>query len=429
MSILSEQQVIGTLLRHPDWIAKVTITTADFTDEFLGQAFSAMRAMVASGQVVDVFGVSQRMPSQDLALADLAELWKECLSNPENLEARCESLRSATRAREMAELLRVAATTLESGKDPDAIRARLITRLASLEDDGRSFVHNSEGVMRQVVDYLQEAFDAKQTGGIVGITSGIDALDSVMGGFHKSDLVIVGGRPAMGKTGFMASLAWSAASSGKRVGIASAEMPAVQIGLRMVSMLGKIPSTKIRSCDLDEQEFSRLTSSASTYRNLPIEIYDKPACTPGDIALQARAWQLSGGLDILFVDYLTRLNPDDRDSSRTREVGQMVASLKTLAKSLNVPVVCLAQLSRECEKRSDKRPIMADLRDSGEIEQEADAVIFLYRDAVYNESAAPDSAEILLEKNRHGPCGTVHARFIPEQMFWTNPWSDDGRSG
>jgi replicative DNA helicase len=197
-------------------------------------------------------------------------------------------------------------------------------------------------------------------------------------------------------------------------------MPAVQLGLRMASALGDIHSTKLRACDLDDNEFARLHDAASRYARLPILIYDKPACTPADVALQARAWQLSGGLDLLFVDYLTRLSPDDRDDSRTREVGRMVQSLKTLAKALDIPVVCFAQLSRVCEQRADKRPVMSDLRDSGEIEQEADVVAFLYRDSVYNEQADPESAEILIEKNRHGPCAQILARFIPETMTWTN---------
>ncbi len=328
----------------------------------------------------------------------------------------------------MVDLLQLATRTLEEGKNPDAVRARLITKLASLESAGKSHAHTAKQTMAEVVDYLQMAFDARQAGGLVGVTSGLTGLDKIMGGFHKSDLIVVGARPAMGKTAFMASLARAAALAGRRVGIASAEMPAVQIGLRMVSMFGGIASTKLRSCDLDEQEFARLNETASRYSQLPIEIYDKPACTPGDIAIQSRAWQLSGGLDLLMVDYLTRLNPDDSQDSRVREVGQMIQALKTLAKSLDIPVICLAQLSRQCEQRADKRPVMADLRDSGEIEQEADAVMFLYRDSVYNDSANPEEAEILVEKNRHGPCGKVMARFVAEQMLWTNAgdmqWTD-----
>ncbi len=415
----NEYQVIGGLLRHPDMIARVEIAVDDFTVPLCGQAFASMRAIIAEGKSVDVFGVSERIGGH-ANLGDITEIWKECLIRPESLVDRCETLKSASRARQMAELLRLAQQTLETGKNPDTVRARLITRLASLESSGKTYVHTAKQTMAEVVDYLQMAFDAKQTGGLVGVSSGLTGLDRLLGGFHKSDLIVVGARPAMGKTAFMVSLAKAAALNGKRVGIASAEMPAVQIGLRMVSMFGNIASTKLRACDLDEQDFARLNDTAMRYSELPIEVFDKPACTPGDIAMQARAWQLSGGLDLLMVDYLTRLSPDDSMDSRVREVGQMIQSLKTLAKTLNVPVICLAQLSRQCEQRSDKRPLMADLRDSGEIEQEADAVMFLYRDSVYNDDANPEEAEILVEKNRHGPCGKVMARFIPEQMLWTN---------
>lgn len=427
MSADNEYQVIGGLLKHPEMIGRIDIETADFTVAICGQAFSAMRAIIAEGKAVDVFGVSERIGG-DTVLGNLAGLWKDCLIRPENLQDRCNTLKALARGRQMVDLLQLATRTLEEGKNPDAVRARLITKLASLESAGKSHVHTAKQTMAEVVDYLQMAFDARQAGGLVGVTSGLTGLDKIMGGFHKSDLIVVGARPAMGKTAFVASLARATALAGRRVGIASAEMPAVQIGLRMVSMFGGIASTKLRSCDLDEQEFSRLNETASRYSQLPIEIYDKPACTPGDIAIQSRAWQLSGGLDLLMVDYLTRLNPDDSQDSRVREVGQMIQSLKTLAKSLDIPVICLAQLSRQCEQRADKRPVMADLRDSGEIEQEADAVMFLYRDSVYNDSANPEEAEILVEKNRHGPCGKVMARFVAEQMLWTNAgdmqWTD-----
>lgn len=419
MSADNEYQVIGGLLKHPEMIARVDIVADDFTVPLCAMAFAAMRAIIAEGKAVDVFGVSERCGG-DAVLGDMAALWKDCLIRPENLQDRCDKLKALSRGRQMVDLLKLATQTLEEGKNPDAVRSRLITKLASLESAGKTYVHTAKQTMAEVVDYLQAAFDSRETGGLVGVTSGLSGLDKLLGGFHKSDLIVVGARPSMGKTAFMASLAKSAALNGRRVGIASAEMPAVQIGLRMVSMFGGIASTKLRSCDLDEQEFTRLNETAQRYSELPLEIFDKPACTPGDIAIQARAWQLSGGLDLLMVDYLTRLNPDETQDSRVREVGQMVQSLKTLAKSLNIPVICLAQLSRQCEQRSDKRPVMADLRDSGEIEQEADSVMFLYRDVVYNDKANPEEAEILVEKNRHGPCGKVIARFIPEQMLWTN---------
>lgn len=415
----TEMQVIGGLLRFPDMIPRVNLRAEDFTLELCGMAFAAMRAMVAEGLAVDAFGVAMRVGG-DAALAELAGWWKECLIRRESIPELCEVVQSAARGRQTVALLRTAIETLEKGKSPDAVRARLVARLVGLESQGTNWAHTAQETMRQVTDYLQTAFDAYHAGGLVGVPSGLSGLDRLLGGFHRSDLIVVGARPAMGKTAFMASLARNAALAGRRVGIASAEMPAVQIGLRMVSMIGGIESTRLRACNLDDDEYVRLTNSSMQYGNLAIDIFDKPACTPADIAMQARVWQLSGGLDILFVDYLTRLRPDDANDSRTREVGQMVQSLKTLAKTLDIPVVCLAQLSRQCDQRADKRPVMADLRDSGEIEQEADTVAFLYRDVVYNQSADPEHAEILVEKNRHGPCGKVIARFINEQMLWTN---------
>ena len=417
-----EFQIIGTLLRHPEYVSRANVAASDFSNPLCGAAFSAMRAMLSEGQQIEVFTVAERMGGGTV-LGDVAAIWRECLSRPENLEEKCDKVRSAARSREMVELLRLAATTLEQGKDPDAVRSRLITRLASIEDGGKKYAHSSRETMSMVTDYLQEVFDAKADGGLVGVPSGIDALDHLMGGFHKSDLIVVGARPAMGKTAFMVSLARNAVMAGKRVGIISAEMSVTQIGLRMASMFGGIPSTKLRSCDLDDQEFTRLNAAAATYAELPISIYDKPSCTPGDIAIQARAWAMSGGLDILFVDYLTRLTPDEPNMSRNREVGQMGASLKTLARTMDIPVVCLSQLSRKCEERADKRPIMADLRDSGEVEQDADEIMFLYRHTVYDEGADPQEAEILLEKNRHGPIKNIKCRFIEDQMLWTNPVS------
>lgn len=418
MSRELEQQVIGTLLRNPDYIVKVNISANDFSDPFCVSVLTAMRNIAADGKTVDAFIVNDRMGGE--VLGDVMTLWQECISHPSNLDGWCEKLRVISLGKSMGSLLETASKSLKDGKNPNAIRARLLTLLSTLDEGQKSYSHSSKQVMQQVTDYLQSAFDAREHGGLVGVTSGLSGLDSILGGFHHSDLIVVGARPGMGKTAFMASVARSAALNGKRVGIASTEMPAVQIGLRMVSMIGDISGTKLRSCDLDEQEFTRLTTAATQYSELPIEVYDKPACTPGDIALQARAWQLSGGLDLLIVDYLTRLVPDEADGNRTREVGKMIASLKTLAKTLNIPVICLAQLSRTVEQRTDKRPIMSDLRDSGEIEQEADSIMFLYRDAVYNPDADEQKAEILVEKNRHGPCGAVIARFIPEQMLWTN---------
>lgn len=425
-----EEQIIGTLLRHPESVARVDLHPDHFAVPFCAIAFSAMRSAVSGGLVPDMFAVSERMPQQgeDIALGRLTELWRDAASHPDNLPSLCERLHKLARGRALALLLDKARGSLEEGKDSDKVAARLLERLAGLGGDDRRHSLNARQLMQVTFDYLAEISEAMQDGGLVGVPSGVGPLDELLGGFHPSDLVILAARPKMGKTAAMMTFARNAILRGKRVGIASAEMPAVQLGLRLVSMVSDVSSSTLRACRMTDSDYRRLTDASTAIANMPLMVYDKPGCSPADIALQAKAWQLSGGLDILFVDYLTRLQPDEQEDSRTREVGKMVSSLKTLAKTLNIPVICLAQLSRECEKRADKRPMLSDLRDSGEIEQEADVVAFLYRDAVYNDSADPEAAEIIVEANRHGPPGTINARFIADRMLWTADLSEEWRA-
>lgn len=414
-----EPTVIGLLLRKPTEIVRVNLRHEHFSEPFCALAFMAMRQCVTEGLTPDVVTVALHMP--DNPVADLAALWQEtAVGTADNLPHLCGLIRQQARSRNIAALLSKAQEALVAGKNADAIRSRLITRLADLDDDERLYTHTGKAWMGEVVDYLTAASEASQNGGLMGVPSGIAGLDNIMGGFHRSDLIVVGARPKIGKTAWMMSAACRAAASGKRVGIISAEMPAYQLGLRLVAMMADINNAKLRACNLDDPEYTRLHAATLRASEMPLMIYDRPACSPADIAIQARAWTLSGGLDLLFVDYLTRLNPDERTDNRTREVGHMIASLKTVARSLDIPVVCLAQLSRKLEDRKDKRPMLSDLRDSGEIEQEADVVMFLYRDSVYNQDANPYDAEILVEANRHGPPGMIRCGFKAEQMQWVN---------
>lgn len=419
-----EPTLIGLLLRNPGEIARMNLSGEHFLDALCAQAFMVMRRLVADGVTPDTFAVSEAIPGNPGG--ELLDWWKEtAAASPRNLPHLAERIRKAYRGRKLATLLDKARDTLAEGKPADPIRARLLTRLAELDDDDQTWTHSGTGWMHDVLTHLEAAQAATETGQLVGVTSGLSGLDKMLGGFHRSDLIVVGARPKMGKTAWMMSTAHNAAKAGKRVGIISAEMPAYQLGLRLVSIMANLEFSRLRACDLQDHEYSRLTSSAQMITNLPIFLYDKPACTPGDIAIQARAWAIAGGLDLLFVDYLTRLNPDEHTESRTREVGKMVASLKTVARTLDVPVVCLSQLSRRLEERKDKRPMLSDLRDSGEIEQEADVVAFLYREAVYDRNADPANAEIIVEANRHGPPGVVQCRFEPTTMHWMNRYDHD----
>lgn len=420
-----EPTIIGILCKAPNLLPHARIKAEDFERSDCAQAFAAIRSCVADGISPDALTVSERMPGGVVDNLDAVVTWtREAVPSEANLKSWVLKIRERAKAKKLSALLE---SELHSEDAPDTIRARLMTQLASLEDDERSWETGGKAWMAEVIDKVEEVWEAKHNGtGMVGIPTGLAEMDDILGGFQKSHLIVMGARPKMGKTAWMMNAVKAAAKSGARVGVASAEMPSYQLGQRLVSDVANLSAYVFQDGNLTEAQFSSLTHGATSVSELPIRIYSKPGMTPGDIALQARAWESTCGLDILFVDYLTRLKPDTPSRDRVREVGSMVSSLKTLALSLNIPVVCLAQLSRNLEQRGDKRPMPSDLRDSGEVEQEADIVMFLYRDAVYNREADPKSGEVIIAANRHGPSGVIDCRFDGEFMRWSDrlDWKD-----
>lgn len=264
--------------------------------------------------------------------------------------------------------------------------------------------------MAVFVDRISEIYEAKDEDSL-GIKTGIDTLDEVLGGIHPSDMMIVGARPGVGKTAFALSIMRNIAKTGKRVGFFSTEMSVFQVMSRLTSLESGILANKLRKADLAEEDWPRLTIATQNIAGLNFRVCDKPSITIGELMMQSRAWMADGGIDFIAVDYLTRLQPDKQRENQTLSVGEIVTSLKNLARILNIPVVVLAQLNRGSEKRADRTPVMADLRDSGVIEQEADQIIMLYRP----EDGAP---EVIVEKNRHGECGSVRCLFEPSTMHW-----------
>jgi replicative DNA helicase len=235
-------------------------------------------------------------------------------------------------------------------------------------------------------------------------------------GLQKSDLVIVAGRPSMGKTTLVMNMAEHAAiKSSKPVLVFSMEMPADSLAMRMMSSLGRIDQHRIRTGKLDDDDWPRVTSAVHMLSEAPLFIDDTPALTPAE--MRARARRLAkeyGQLGLVVVDYLQLMKVHGfKADNRTAEISEISRSLKTLAKELEVPVIALSQLNRSLEQRTDKRPIMSDLRESGAIEQDADLICFIYRDEVYNDDS-PDkgTAEIIIAKQRNGPIGKVRVAFL-----------------
>ncbi|GAA3871428.1 replicative DNA helicase [Celeribacter arenosi] len=315
-----------------------------------------------------------------------------------------------------------------------------------------------------VTEAVQNANAAfERGGGMAGVATGLLDLDKKMGGLHKSDLIILAGRPSMGKTSLATNIAFNIAKAykkGKRpdgtegaveggvVGFFSLEMSSEQLAARILAEASEISSHRIRQGDLTEEEFRRFLDAAATLEHCPLYIDDTPALSIAQVSARARRLKRSGnGLDLLIVDYLQLLRGSSKSGdNRVQEIGEISMGLKAIAKELQIPVIALSQLSRQVENREDKRPQLSDLRESGSIEQDADVVMFVFREEYYVEREKPSDdspsfaewqekmnrlygiAELILGKQRHGPIGTVELSFQAEFTRFGNlekHWSPD----
>ena len=299
-----------------------------------------------------------------------------------------------------------------------------------------------KSVLASATNQINEAYNRK--GKLSGIDTGFSGLNRQLGGLNKSDLLVLAGRPAMGKTALATNIGFNAAKSSKlekneSILIFSLEMSAEQLAQRILAEQSTIDSHKLRSGDLDETEFSKLVSTQNDILNLPFFIDDTPAISVGQIASRARRLKRTHGLSVIIIDYIQLIQGSKASEAqgRVQEVSNITRGLKSLAKELNVPILALSQLSRAVEQREDKRPILADLRESGSIEQDADVVMFVYREEYYLDKSEPTQrdnenqesfnerflkwqdrrnmaegkAEIIISKQRHGPTGIVQVQF------------------
>ncbi|MFA5539962.1 MAG: replicative DNA helicase, partial [Gemmobacter sp.] len=303
-----------------------------------------------------------------------------------------------------------------------------------------------QSFLKAVTDAVNVANAAYQRdGGLAGISTGLIDLDKKLGGLHPSDLIILAGRPSMGKTSLATNVAFNIARAHKRgqlpdgsegsveggvVGFFSLEMSAEQLAARILSEASEVPSEQIRRGDMTEGEFRRFVEAAKSLESCPLYIDDTPALPISQVAARARRLKRTHGLDVLMVDYLQLLKGATRQDSRVNEVSEITQGLKAIAKELNIPVIALSQLSRQVESRDDKRPQLSDLRESGSIEQDADVVMFVFREEYYREREKPGDhdleamakwtqimeqvhgkAEVIIGKQRHGPIGSVELSF------------------
>lgn len=286
---------------------------------------------------------------------------------------------------------------------------------------GRMGYSGIKQLLTKAVDTIDRLFQLDSP--ITGVPTGFKDFDEETAGLQSSDLIIVAGRPSMGKTTFAMNIAENAAIKHKvPVAVFSMEMPGEQLAMRMMSSLGHIDQHKIRTGKLSDDDWPRLTSAVGILSEAPIFIDDTPALTPGELRARARRIKREHGLGMIVVDYLQLMQaPAGSKENRATEISDISRSLKALAKELDVPVIALSQLNRSLEQRPNKRPVMSDLRESGAIEQDADVIVFIYRDEVYNEDS-PDKgiAEIIIGKQRNGPIGTTRLTFLGQYTRFEN---------
>jgi len=284
-------------------------------------------------------------------------------------------------------------------------------------------------ILAQVMERIDELYHRDNPSDITGIATGFSDLDQKTSGLQQGDLIIVAGRPSMGKTAFALNIAEHVAVNDRLpVAVFSMEMAGTQLAMRMLGSIGRLDQMKLRTGKLTDEDWSRLTDAVGKVHDAPIHIDETPALNCLELRARARRMHRQyDGLGLVVVDYLQLMSSTSYGENRATEISEISRSLKALAKELKVPVVALSQLNRGLEQRPNKRPVMSDLRESGAIEQDADVILFIYRDEVYNpESADKGKAEIIIGKQRNGPIGMLNLTFIGEYTRFEN-YADPGR--
>jgi len=295
-----------------------------------------------------------------------------------------------------------------------------VFRIAESGARGRKGFVPMRTAVKEAFQILHQRYESK--GAVTGLATGFTDLDEMTAGLQPADLIIVAARPSMGKTALAVNMAECAAiKSKKAVAIFSMEMSASQLAFRLISSLGRINQQHLRTGDIQEEEWPRVTSAITLLSEAKIFIDDTPALSPAELRARARRLKREHDLGLIVIDYLQLMQVPGNKENRATEISEISRGLKALAKELNIPVIALSQLNRSLEQRTDKRPVMADLRESGAIEQDADVIVFIYRDEYYNpDSSDKGTAEIIIGKQRNGPTGTIKLTFLGQYTKFEN---------
>jgi replicative DNA helicase len=433
-SIEAEQSLIGGLLLDNnawDRIADL-VGEADFYRDDHRRIFRHIAKLIELGKPADVITVFESLDKSNEAessggLAYLGEIANNTPSAA-NIRRYAEIVRERAILRKLVTVGdEIAEAALNpAGKDAkqllDEAEAKVfeIAEAGSRKDQGFVAI---QPLLGQVVDRIQELYDRDHPSDITGIPSGFHDLDRMLSGLQPGDMIIVAGRPSMGKTAFALNIAEGVAlEAGLPVAIFSMEMPGTQLAMRFLSSVGKLDQHRVRTGRLNDDEWQRMTYALGKLHEASIHIDETPALNATELRARARRlYRQCGKLGLIVIDYLQLMSSVKEGENRATEISEISRAVKALAKELHVPVIALSQLSRNVESRPNKRPVMSDLRESGAIEQDADVILFIYRDEVYNpDSPDKGSAEIIIGKQRNGPIGTVRLTFLGEYTRFEN---------
>ena len=444
-NIEAEQTILGSNLENNELFDEITdeINEGHFHDAIHQKIYKIISNLISKGLLANPITIKNFFNNnQELieigGLEYLLKLTK--VSTTKNQIKHYSKLLSDLYIRR--QLIKISEETLEDSKNKELEISgtnilenteRKLFEIAERGEFQRSFV-TFKDALKETIDMATAAYKNDQ--GIVGVPSGLTDLDDRLGGLHKQDLIIIAGRPSMGKTALATNIAFNAAENiqkkDKKTSVAffSLEMSSEQLSTRILSEQSRIKSNDIRRGKINQEDFEKFIEASKNLENLPLHIDDTPAITISALSNRARRLKRKQGLDLIVIDYIQLMKSSGyKNEGRVLEIGQITQGLKALAKELNVPVLALSQLSRQVEQRDDKKPQLADLRESGSIEQDADVVMFVFREQYYLEKQEPklgtaehvewqekmnqvhNQAEIIIGKQRHGPTGLIKLEF------------------
>jgi replicative DNA helicase len=430
-SVEAEQSVLGGLMLDNaawDQIAD-RVGEDDFYIYDHRVVFRAIDELAEKNQPFDIVTLTDRLErhkelSDPSVLAYLATLARDTPSAA-NIRAYADIVRERSVLRQLISVgTEIADSAFNAeGRDSRELLDEAEQRVFRIADAGtrtRQGFKSIKTLLKSTVEQIDLLFEKDEP--ITGLPTGFTEFDEMTSGLQGGDLIIVAGRPSMGKTSFALNLAqYSAVKQQAPVAVFSMEMPGEQLAMRMLSSLGRIDQHRLRTGKLAEEDWPRLSSAVSMLSDVPLFIDDSAALNPTELRARARRLKREHDLALIVIDYLQLMETSGGSENRATEISEISRSLKALAKELHVPVIALSQLNRSLEQRPNKRPVMSDLRESGAIEQDADLIVFIYRDEVYNEDS-PDKgiAEIIIGKQRNGPIGTVRLTFLGQFTSFEN---------